>query len=127
MKSSIITILLVIALISGICVYSNLKTKNITDTYLDLTKQIEQLVNAKQYDAITPVLAQMKQKWKADCESFQFISYHQDTNTVDSYLLMLEAGLESDDKVVILLATHELTESFENIYQREKISLVNIF
>lgn len=127
MKSSIWTIVIVLIMVAGISIYAGLTAKHVTDLYLGKVAELETLVSQGRNEEAAQAARPLYDQWLEDCRFLQFIAFHQDTNKVDSYLYMLKAGFETQNDVVILWALHELTESLENIYQREAVMLVNIF
>ncbi len=127
MRSAFWTIIVCIVLVAAIGIYTNVTTKNIVDIYLEKVTELTALVKEEKIAEAEKMTRDIKAQWLEDCQSLQVIAFHQDTNKVDSYIYMLEAGFESGDQGIIFWALHELTESFENIYTREDISLVNIF
>lgn len=127
MKSAIWTIVIGIVLVSAISTYSAITVTNITDQYLEIVDALEQMVKKDEMEKAAPLALSLHRQWVEDCQSLQFIAIHSDTDKVDSYIYMLEAGFETEDKVTILWALHELSESLESIAQREELTLVNIF
>ncbi|MBR5287692.1 MAG: DUF4363 family protein [Clostridia bacterium] len=127
MRKKVLTIAAVVLILGLICAAEqNLVTK-LTDKALAETKQLTQHIRSGELDTAKEKTHALDEAWDRHAKKLEVLVDHRSTDDVRYALSKLLAALEGKDTAAALIYAGELEGGIEHVYERQALTMENIF
>lgn len=127
MKKKTLTIALVILLLGALCVVEQVMVGRVTREAFDQTQVILSAIRAKDLDEAQRLAHELDQMWDKNARKLEVLVDHNATDDVRYALSRLLAGMEGGDVAASLIYAGELEGGIEHVYERQSLSIENLF
>ena len=127
MSRKIITMAVTLALLAALCVVEQIVVHRITSAALEQTQGILSDIRADAFEQAQEKAHALDQAWDEEASKLEVMVDHGSTDEVRYALSRLLAALESRDKASALIYAGELEGGIEHVYERQALTLENIF
>ena len=127
MSRKIIIICVTLVLLGLVCTIEQVLVHRITGDALERTQRIIQGIRNKQYEKTMQESQAFDQLWDEQAKKLETLVDHRSTDEVRYALSRLLAALEEKDAATAMVYACELEGGIEHVYERQALTLENIF
>lgn len=126
MKATLISMLAVVALAAGICIFSVMRIGQVTDEMEQMRTEVMKLSDAGEIRAVQERLRQMTEKWSGEEAWLAMLVSHEQLHEITDLLIEGDANLKADDLDDFSRSMALLGEAIDHFYEEERLRLANI-
>lgn len=127
MSRKVIIICVTLALLGVLCAIEQVLVHRITADALEQTQRIITSIRDKQYAEAMQETQMLDQAWDQRAKWLETLVDHRSTDDVRYALSRLLAALEEKDSATAMVYACELEGGIEHVYERQALTLENIF
>ena len=127
MRKKTLTILLVLGLLGAICAAEQLLVSLLTHKALSSVREITQLIHTDELEEARKKTHSLDEEWDEHAKRLEILVDHRSTDDVRYALSRLVAALEGKDQAAALIYAGELEGGIEHVYERQAVTLENLF
>ena len=127
MRKQCATIAAVLFLLIGICVTEQIMVYRFTHSALRETHEVLSLIQMGDLAAAQKKAHALDLAWDEDAKKLEVLVDHRSTDDVRYALSRLLAALESGDAAASLIYAGELEGGIEHVYERQAVTIDNMF
>lgn len=127
MRKKTLTIALVLLLLGALCAVEQLMVGKVTRDAFDQTQVILAAIRAKDLVEAQRITHELDQKWDKNARKLEVLVDHNATDDVRYALSKLLAAMEGGDVAASLIYAGELEGGIEHVYERQSLSIENLF
>lgn len=127
MSRKVIIICVTLALLGVLCAIEQVLVHRITADALEQTQCIITSIRDKQYAEAMQETQMLDQAWDQRAKWLETLVDHRSTDDVRYALSRLLAALEEKDSATAMVYACELEGGIEHVYERQALTLENIF
>ena len=122
-----LTIIAVLLILAGICKVEQIIVTKMTDRALAETKTLTKLIQDGELDAAKEKTHALDKAWDDHAKRLEILVDHRSTDDVRYALSKLVAALDGRDEAAALIYAGELEGGIEHVYERQALTVENIF
>ena len=122
-----LTIIAVLLILAGICTVEQIIVTKMTDRALAETKTLTKLIQDGELDAAKEKTHALDKAWDDHAKRLEVLVDHRSTDDVRYALSKLVAALDGRDEAAALIYAGELEGGIEHVYERQALTVENIF
>ena len=122
-----LTIIAVLLILAGICTVEQIIVTKMTDKALAETKTLTKLIQDGELDAAKEKTHALDKAWDDHAKRLEILVDHRSTDDVRYALSKLVAALNGRDEAAALIYAGELEGGIEHVYERQALTVENIF
>ncbi len=127
MRKKCVTIAVVLLLLIGVCLAEQIMVYRYTQDALSETREVLSLIQTGDLSAAQKKAHALDRTWDEDAKKLEVLVDHRSTDDVRYALSKLLAALESGDNASSLIYAGELEGGIEHVYERQAVTLENMF
>jgi len=127
MRKKTLTILAVLLVLAVLCTVEQIIVFKLTDRALEDTRKLTQLIAAGELAKAKEKTHALDKAWDDHAKRLEMIVDHRSTDDVRYALSKLLAALKGQDAASALIYAGELEGGIEHVYERQALTVENIF
>ena len=127
MRKKIMTIAAVLLILAAICTTEQILVYRFTKEAIDETRKLISLITTDEIDEARKKTHALDQAWDEKAKKLEVLVDHRSTDDVRYALSKLLAALEGGDRTMALIYAGELEGGIEHVYERQALTVENIF
>lgn len=127
MRMKTLTIIAVLLILAGICAVEQVTVSKLTDEALAETKLVTRLIEDGALDSAKEKTHALDEAWDEHAKRLEVLVDHRSTDDVRYALSKLLAALDGKDEAAALIYAGELEGGIEHVYERQALTMENIF
>lgn len=127
MRKKIMTIAAVLLILAAICTTEQILVYRFTKEAIDETRKLISLITTDEIDEARKKTHALDQAWDEKAKKLEVLVDHRSTDDVRYALSKLLAALESGDRAMAMIYAGELEGGIEHVYERQALTIENIF
>lgn len=126
MRALWIKVLLSLALLLTIGIWTALESSNATKTYAQYAERLEKMVNSGEWAQARALLDEVGEDFEGRGDRLQTWVNHADVDVVALSIRQLRRTLEEEERIYTLMTLEEFKEGVSHLYHRDAFALKNI-
>ena len=127
MRMKTLTIIAVLLILALICTVEQMTVTKLTDEALMETKTLTKLIKDGALDTAKEKTHALDKAWDDHAKRLEVLVDHRSTDDVRYALSKLVAALNGRDEAAALIYAGELEGGIEHVYERQALTVENIF
>ena len=127
MRMKTLTIIAVLLILAGICAVEQMTVSKLTDEALTETKLVTRLIKDGALDSAKEKTHALDEAWDEHAKRLEVLVDHRSTDDVRYAFSKLLAALDGKDEAAALIYAGELEGGIEHVYERQALTMENIF
>lgn len=126
MRKKIVTIMIVLLIVGGLCAVEQVAVMRYTDGALEMSGQILQTLRVGDLSTGLEKAHELDTTWDEWAQRLELVIDHGSSDEVRYALSRLIAALEGEDRASALIYASELEGSIEHVRERQELSAQNL-
>ncbi len=127
MRIKTLTIVIVLLILAGVCTAEQIIVEKLTNKALEETKTLTKLIQEEKLDEAKEKTHALDETWDDHAKKLEVLVDHRSTDDVRYALSKLLAALDGGDEAAALIYAGELEGGIEHVYERQALTIENIF